>query len=343
MFRLRAETIAGVEPPLTGFSRRGITELVEGAELDDALAVIERSCALAGTAHRIALCQAIEVATSTAVSADARVTRVLFSEIERLLARLWQLATISRAAGQPATMRDALEQREALFASLEEATGQRRYWAVATPGGVRDDLKIEPLKQVVDELTHTLDVWRAAASPNGPLGRAGQGVGPLRAERAEALDLAGVAAAGSGIVHDLRRDEPYGGYKDLAYEWPAAEEGAGDVAARVRAAVQDCSNSLGLARAAFDVLSQAATPGSGMAVIKPPTAVVEATTRVEGPHGPVALSLALTPQLTVTRLRVETPAAHMLAALSDTLEGRLVAQAPAIVASLDLCMECLDF
>jgi Ni,Fe-hydrogenase III large subunit len=340
--RLRAETIAGVGSPRTGYCRRGIADLVEGASLDDALAVIERSCSLAGTTHRIAFCQAVEVATGAAVPEHARVMRIFFAELERLLARLWLLATVSRAAGQPAPLRDALEQREALFEALEEATGQRHYWAVAVPGGVREDVNIEPLDKVIDELNHTLEIWRAATGPHGPLGRAGHGVGTLSAERAAELKLAGIAAAGSGVAHDLRRDEPYGGYRDINYDWPAASEGAGDTSARTRAAVEDCAQSLGMARAAFDALGQAATKGAGTA-IKRPSATVEAETHLEGPHGPVTLALALNPDLTVTQVRVETPVGNTLAALSEALEGRLVSQAPAILASLDLCMECLDF
>ncbi|HEX6122917.1 MAG TPA: nickel-dependent hydrogenase large subunit [Ktedonobacterales bacterium] len=339
--RLRGEIIASIAPPTTGYGQRGIAELVEGASLDDALAVIERSCALAGTTHRIALCQAVEAATETAISTDARLTRVLFAELERLLARLWLLGIVSRASGQLAPFRDALEQREALFSTLEEITGQRVYWAIAIPGGARADLELAPLANLLDELAPALDVWRAATGPNGPLGRVGQAVGVVSAELASALELAGLAAAGSGLSDDLRRDAPYGGYADLDFEWPEPVEDTGDVAARARRAVEDLAISLEFARAAIAALDTS-SGGAPAAKLKPPRVQVEAETRIEGPHGPVALALALSPELTISHLRLTPPGATLLAALPQLLEGRTVAQAPAILASLDLCMDCLD-
>ncbi len=169
-------------------------------------------------------------------------------------------------------------------------------------------------------------------------------MGTLAAERVTALELTGIAAAGSGISHDLRRDQPYGGYQDLSYEWPEVREDFGDVAARARAAVEDCAQSLEIARAACEQLGATSSKSeSTSGAIKPPRAAAEAETRIEGPHGPVTMALTLTPELTITNLRVETPATHTLAALPEALEGRLISQAAAIVASLDLCMECLDF
>jgi Ni,Fe-hydrogenase III large subunit len=339
--RLRGETIAGIEPPTTGYCHRGIADLVVGASLDDALAVMVRSCAQAGTTHRLALCQAVEVATGATVSSAARITRVLFAEVERILARLWLLGNISRAAGQLAPFRDALEQRETLFSTLEDITGQRVYWAIAVPGGARADLELAPLAQTLDELTPALDVWRAASGPNGPLGRAGQGVGVVSAERAHALELTGIVAAASGVGEDLRRDAPYGGYADLNFEWPEPVEDTGDVAARARRAIEDMAISFEIAHAAISA-QDASSGAAQLAKLKSPLANAEAETRVESPHGPMTLAVTLTPELTIAHLRLTPPGAPLLAALPELLEGRLVSQAPAILASLDLCMECLD-
>ncbi|MBF6592041.1 MAG: hypothetical protein IVW57_16145, partial [Ktedonobacterales bacterium] len=287
-------------------------------------------------------CQAIEIATGATVSTSARLTRVLFAEVERVLARLWLLGTTARAAGQQAPFHDALEQREALFEALETVTDQRVYWAVVTPGGVRADLNLEPLGEALEGLMPTLSVWQAAVGPNGPLGRAGRGVGAISAERAQALGLTGIAADGSGVSTDLRRDQPYGGYVDLVYEWPEVGEASGDVAARMCRAVDDIATSLEIAQAAYEALKDAAKNGAAAAALKPPGAVARAQTRIEGPHGLVTLALALTPELKITGFRLDTPGAALLAALPDMLEGRPISQAPVILASLDLCMECLD-
>lgn len=339
--RLRGETIVGMEPPSTGYCRRGIAPLVESARVEDALAVVERSCSLAGTAHRTALCQAIESATGTAVAPTARLTRVVFLEVERILARLWLLGTTARAASLPAPFKDALKQRETLYAALETATGQRVYWAVAIPGGARTDLDLTPLREVLDGLVPDVVVWRAAVAPTGPLGRTGQGMGVLAGERAEALQLTGIAAGGSGDAPDARRDQPSGGYADLSFAWPEGVSGAGDVAARMRYAVENIATSLDLTQACFEALETAGEP-SAAAALKVPGAPAAGQATVEGPHGPVTVRADLTPALTIARFHLETPGATLLASLPEVLEGRPLAHAPAVLASLDLCMECID-
>ena len=122
---------------LTSLSR-GILALAEGQPADDVLALLEHSCANAGQAHRLALALALEAATNTPTSKQARLTRVLFAEIERILARLWTLGLSARAAGYPAFWRAALDQREDLFAAAQSVTGERVHWGVATVGGVRE-------------------------------------------------------------------------------------------------------------------------------------------------------------------------------------------------------------
>src|SRR5215510_8510348 len=62
---------------------RGIVTLAEGQPADDALTLIEHSCANAGQAQRLALVLALEAATNTQTVERARLTRVLFAEIER--------------------------------------------------------------------------------------------------------------------------------------------------------------------------------------------------------------------------------------------------------------------
>jgi Ni,Fe-hydrogenase III large subunit len=342
--RLRGERIAGVEPPATGYCHRGIVELAQGKPLDDALGVVERACSRAHESHRLAFCQAVEDASGVAVPEPARLTRTLFAEIERILARLWTLAVVARAANADAPFAQALDLRENLTTTLAKVTGERVYWAVAVPGGVRGDLDLEPLGAALDALDAETPGLRAQVGPSGPLGRATKGIGVISAARAEALGLTGLAARGSRTVEDLRATRPYAGYadSDVALPEPPGNPG-GDVAARLVCTVDDIAASLSIAQACLDKL----TNGEGASAPTTPktpklAAGREGRTIVEGPHGPVEAVVALGGANTVARLRLVTPGAAVLAALPETLEGGLVAQAPVIVASLDLCAECLD-
>ncbi len=344
--RLRGEVVAGVEPPVTGYCRRGIAELAEGRSLDDVLAIVERSCSLAGTAHRTALCLAVESAANVTPGKTVRVARVLFAEVERILSRLWLLAEAGRAANVPLAVADALAQREILLEATETITGERTYWGIAVPGGVRPDLGLKLLRDAFERFGPSVTSWRRMVSPQGSLGRAGKGVATLSDATVEALGLHGLAAFGSRERADLRRMRLYGGYADLDLEddvWPMHHDVFdGDVAARLAYAVEEIASAQAIALACLDALAEAGD------IVDEPKALPSASisrqghAEIEGPHGPVSVALTLTSAGSVSELQLETPAAATIPALPSILEGQSLALIPLILASLDLCLECHD-
>lgn len=340
--RLRGETIEGLAPVGTGYARRGIAALAAGRPIDEALLIVERACSFAHESYRIALCMAVEAATSTAVPLIAQHVRLLYAEIERILARLWNLVQIARAAGDHKAEADALEQREALFESLQAATGRRHYWAVSVPGGVRENLDATPLKRVLGAFDRALDAWRARVAPAGRLGRICRDLGPLNAERAAKLGLTGVAARGSRPIEDLRRARPYGAYgANTAALKVTDRKLGGDVAARLVCIIEDVGTSLSLARPVADELAAATLPAVRAAPGEAQPGAISLGA-VEGPHGPIEVAVTLAGADSLAQLRLSAPGAATLAGLPELLEGRSLAQASVILASLDLCIECLD-
>jgi len=386
--RLSGETVVGVAPvdaagalapSATGYCRRGVAALCVGRTPDDALAIVERSCSLAGAAHRQALCLALEASAQAEAPESDRIARSLFAEIARILARLWTLGQTARAAAEHAPWQEAQEQREQLFAALDMATGERAFWGVALPGGARSDLTLAPIREALDRFGGAIETWRVATGPQGPLGRTTTGVGHITRRRAAEWGLTGVAACGAGLTHaangkdaasatsapaDVRRSAPYDGYRDVAIPWPdssngtttdagADENGAetnragsangnqGDVADRMRCAVDDIALSVTIARACLEALGD--DPRLGTALIPAGQwRAGEGAATVEGPHGPVTVAVGFGAQGTISHLTLATPGAGLLAALPASLMARPLAQAPVILASLDLCLECLD-
>lgn len=344
---LRGETVTRVERPATGYCRRGVEDLLSGMPVVRALQTIERSCSFAGQSHRLAFCQALEAATGVAPSAHDRLIRGIFAEVERLLARLWTLGMSARAAGLYAPFRDAMDQRETLFDALEDATGERFFWAIAVPGAVREfdePGKLNALHSAIETLRPAIETWRVAVCARGPLGRAGAGVGNISAEQASALRLTGLAARAAGTDPDLRRREPYGPYADLAIEWPEDRDAAAsdtDVAARLALAVEEAHLSARIASQCFEALESAED-----------TSVVEGRAgrfdgregrgAVEGPHGVVDVRVTLAASGAIDRASLAVPGSRLLDALPALLEGQSVGAVPLILASLDLCIECID-
>jgi Ni,Fe-hydrogenase III large subunit len=317
---------------------RGIVALAEGQPADDALALFEHSCANAGQAHRLALALALEAATNTPTSRQARLTRVLFAEIERILARLWTLGLSARAAGYPAFWRAALDQREDLFAGAQAATGERVHWGVATVGGIREDFTLTGLADALTAFAPACEEWRRVTIARGPLGAIGAGLGVISEEQAQGLS--GLAGRAAGNQQDVRESAAYDGYVDLAHAWPSSTYKTGDAAARLLCAAEDLTSSVDVAQACLAELEKntgdASNAGPGSAET---SGTGQAT--VEGPHGAVTVRATSDQQGAVERLECETPGAALYALLPRILHGHNATQAPLILASLDLCAECL--
>src|SRR5579875_765323 len=368
---MRDETIIDVRAPdapaddstpTTGYCRRGAAALCIDRTPADALAILERSCSLAGEAHRLAGCLALEAVTQTEAPTQARIARTLFVKIERILARLWTLGQTARAAEEQTPFHEAMEQRELLFGALEATTGARMFWGVAQPGGARTDLTLAPLREALDRFAPTIETWRVVTGSDGPLGRIGARLGQLGRSLANELGVQGLAACGAGVatLHDLRKDAPYDGYQDVAIEGLESSIGQtartndttspnkvsranrasngngqrGDVAARMRCAADDIALSVRLVQACFEELGEEPTWENAAVRLRPGSSEVT----VEGPHGPATVALALDARGVITDLRLTTPAAATLAATPALLTERPLAEAAVILASLDLCL-----
>lgn len=331
---------------MTGYCHRGVADLAEGQSLDSVLALVERSCSLAGTAHRTALCMAVEAAANVTPGKTARVARVLFAEVERILARLWLLAEAARAANVPLAVADALAQREILLEATVTITGERTYWGIAVPGGVRPDLGMKQLRDAFEQFAPSVASWRRMVSPQGSFGRAGKGVATLSGESVEALGLNSLAAFGSRERADLRRMRLYGGYADLDLEddvWPTRHDMfGGDVAARLTYVVEEIASAQAIALACLDALAEAGDILDEQKALPPASISRQGHAEIEGPHGPVSVALTLTSPAHVSELLLETPGTATISVLPAILEGQTLALVPLILASLDLCLECHD-
>jgi membrane-bound hydrogenase subunit alpha len=335
---LRGDQIEDVELGDPASLSRGILALAAGKPLDDALAILEHSCANAGQTHRLALALALESATNTPTAKQSRLTRVLFAEAERILARLWTLGLSARAAGYPALWRAALDQREDLFAATQAVTGERVQWGVATVGGVREDFTLTSLADALTAFAPACEEWRRVTIARGSLGAIAAGLGVISEEQAQGLS--GLAGRAAGKRQDVRESAPYDGYVDLAHAWPSSTYKTGDAAARLLCAAEDLTTSVAVAQACLAELEKDADTAPDQR-----SAGAEASgvgqAMVEGPHGAVTIRAARDQQGAVERLECETPGAALYALLPRILRGHNATQAPLILASLDLCAECL--
>jgi Ni,Fe-hydrogenase III large subunit len=338
--RLRGERVTGVETPAggaTGYSHRGILELVEGLPLDDALVILERTCARAGQSYRLALCLAVERFMKPQVGRKAQLMRTLFAELERLNSALWTLGEIARAVDQRKLWSEALEQRERVFEAVKAATGERVFWGVAWPGGVRGGLKLAPVREFAEGASALYEEWRAAEAQGGPLRRATEGLGRQAESAAETPE----SAAQGASANDARRAKPYDAYRLLTLDWApldALDSAPLDVATQVARLVAEMKLSVDITLTCLEELE--GEPDLPQAALK--LTAGEGAATVQSPHGPARVSVTLADDGTVVALRLETPCADVIARAPELLTGRAIGEVPALLAALDLCPACAE-
>lgn len=342
--RLRGERIVGVEEPaagVTGYSHRGVLELAEGLPLDDALVILERVCARAGQTYRLALCLAAERIARTQVARPAQLLRTLFAELERLSSALWTLGEIARAVDQRRLWAIALEQREAVFAAASAATGERVYWGVARPGGVRGDMTLEPIRAFATGAPALYEQWRAAAAIGGGLRRATEGLGRPALTPTAPLIPEDAAPNPRSSADDARRAGPYDAYRMLDLDWApldALDTAPLDAATSIARLVAGMKLSVDIILTCLDEIE--GEPGLPQAALT--LGAGEAAATAQSPHGPARVSLTLDAGGIVETLGLETSCAATIGLAPRLLTGRALGEAPAILAALDLCPACAE-
>lgn len=350
---LRGETVTGVEMH-TGYLQRGVETLATQRDIFGALDLVERTCGTCGHSHRLAVCLALESAAGITPPDRARALRTVFSEVERALARLWLLMQIGRLTELGSLLTAAVEAREALFEACAMATETRVFWGVSVPGGVVNVVDPAALAEPLAVIsTHLTSIDRYLAE-NGALARRTAKLAPIDESTAADLGLTGLLLRATGAEGDVRREAPYDAY-DLAEEAQLSnaalsETLKGDVVSRLRLAVSDLRLSLQLIATQLDELPE----GQERATFPDALPIGDTSATVEAPHGREIVSLRLAGNLAggrnadltspgwLSSISLQTPSMANSGAAPIALVGQHLRDVPLVLASLDLCIACID-
>ena len=322
------------------FVHRGLEKLVEGRSLATAQRIVERACGVCTVTHAVAYSQAVELLTRTTIPGRAAWSRVLLAELERLYNHVGDLGNICAGVGfQPAISRLGWL-KERLLRLNDSLTGHRYLTGAVCPGGLAADLDaagLEALETSLDEIAAELAAAiRSILRSEGVMDRF-HGAGVVSTEVATALGALGVAARASGIDLDLRRDLPYGAYREVDVS-PTIAHG-GDVAARFHVRAQEAQESVRLVRDAARRL-----PGGPIAepLAIEPAVGESAVAGAEGPRGASWLWLRAGPAGTIDRLRLRSASFANWPVVAAAVPGNLVPDFPLINKSFELCYACTD-
>jgi NADH-quinone oxidoreductase subunit D len=176
--------------------------------------------------HAFAL--AVEKLLSIQVPERGQWIRVLFAEITRILNHLLNVTTYALDVGAITPPLWGFEEREKLLEFHEAASGARLHANYFRPGGVGRDLPAgledrigewaERFPQFIDEVGELLTtnrIWKQRTVD----------IGTMTAEDALAWGFAGPNLRASGVPWDLRRSQPYDKYAEVDFQIPVGRNG----------------------------------------------------------------------------------------------------------------------
>jgi NADH-quinone oxidoreductase subunit D len=229
-------------------------------------------------------------------------------------------------------------EREMILDLFEALTGARLLYGFHQIGGTRYDVPAgwdAKVRETVALIETRLLEYEAMLEGNAVFLVRTQGVGVISPELAQEVGVSGPLLRGSGIAHDLRRVEPYSAYEEFAFDVPVAT--AGDCHARYRVRMQEFRESIRIVRQALDGLPAgpiSSRPGvKSVAQVKLPRG--ETYARVEGPRGEVGIYLVSDGTTKPYRMKWRGASFSNLAVAGHILPGHKIADAVAILGSID--------
>ncbi|MFO0927077.1 MAG: NADH-quinone oxidoreductase subunit D [Gemmataceae bacterium] len=253
---LDGETVVKAVPDI-GFLHSGFEKLGEDLDLNQYVTVVDRMNYISPVANEVAWFHAVEKLLDIEITPRAKYIRTIFAELSRIHDHLLCCGAAALDLGGFTAFLYAFNQREKIYDIQETASGQRFHPSYLRVGGLLrdvDDDWIAKVRAFVKEFPQAhADVVRLLNRNRIFIERC-QGIGVLTKEEAINLSATGPLARSAGVVCDLRKDEPYLAYGELAGAFQVVCAQEGDCLARYLVRMEEMLQSLKIIEAALENL-----------------------------------------------------------------------------------------
>ncbi|MGB9104970.1 MAG: hypothetical protein WCC59_09440, partial [Terriglobales bacterium] len=161
-----------------------------------------------------------------------------------------------------------------------------------------------------------------------------ESTGILKPEVVRDLAVVGPVARASGSQADIRRDHPYGRYREIAIEVPHFQYG--DVLARARIRIEETRVAAALLHEVLQAL-----PAGNVSAPVPATANAEGLSAVESPRGELLYWVRVRDGR-IARCHIKSPSFQNWPALPHAMSGNIIADFPLINKSFNLSYSGCD-
>jgi NADH-quinone oxidoreductase subunit D len=207
--------------PHIGYLHSGFEKLGEHLDFNQYVTIVDRMNYLSPLANEISWHHAVEKLLGIELTPRCRYVRTILAELMRLHDHLLNIGAVALDLGAFTAFLYAFEQRERIYDIVEYASGQRFHTSYTRVGGALFDVNaawVERVRKFVQEFPQThAEVHRLLTRNRIFIDRM-KGIGILSREDAISFSATGPMARASGVVRDLRKDEPYLAYPDFDFQ-----------------------------------------------------------------------------------------------------------------------------
>ena len=206
-----------------GLLHRGTEKLIEYKNYIQALPYFDRLDYVSMMVQEQAYSIAVESLLNVNIPFRAKIIRVLFSEITRILNHLLALTTHALDVGALTPFLWGFEEREKLMEFYERVSGARFHASYIRPGGVAQDLPdglLNDIYNFVNQFFFRIDEIKDMLSSNRIWKQRLMNIGVVNLKTAYDLGFSGVMLRGSGCLWDLRLTQPYDAYNFFKFYVP---------------------------------------------------------------------------------------------------------------------------
>jgi NADH-quinone oxidoreductase subunit D len=292
--------------------------------------------------------------------------RMLMCELNRMSSQVLWLATNGMDLGAVSMMIYGFRERELILAFFEKVTGLRMNHNYIRPGGVAVDLPEgwrDDVLNILEVFPERLDEYDTLLTGQPIWQERTQGVGVITAEECLALGVTGPILRSTGLPWDLRRDQPYLYYDQVDFDVIVGSYG--DTFDRYAIRLNEVRESIKIVHQILDkmptgdyrVQDKKVTPPPRHRIDESMEALIhhfkiftegfrvpegEVYVAVESPRGELGCYLVSDGSAKPYRMHVRGPSFVNLQALPHMIRGALIADAVAVISTIDPIMGEVD-
>ena len=360
MLELQGETVLRCKP-IIGYLHTGMEKTGEALSYMQGGTNVTRMDYLSPLNNELVFSLAVEKLLGIDGDIPERATwmRMLLSELNRMSSHLLFLATNGMDIGAVSMMLYGWREREDVLRFFQKVTGLRMNHNFIRPGGLAADLPAgwrDDVLEILENLPSRLEEYDILMSGQPIWRERLQGVGVITAQEAIALGVTGPILRSTGVPWDLRRDMPYLHYDQLEFDVVVGEYG--DAYDRYSIRFNEIRESMRIVYQILDRMPSGDYRIQDKKVTPPPRARIdesmealihhfkiftegfkvpegEVYVSIESPRGEIGCYIVSDGSSHPYRMHVRAPSFVNIQAMPHMMRGGLVADAVAVISSVD--------